>query len=105
MRHKEALDGAVEYDNLYVLISFECRDDLVQLRNGLGPKDIQGRMVKRHSPVEWRTSFEADLSGIFAVTHVCLPQLPRHRGQSAQWSSGVRKEGLTRPALSIMQSA
>ena len=40
MRQKEALNGAVENNNLYLLVSFERRDNLIQLRNGLRPKDI-----------------------------------------------------------------
>jgi hypothetical protein len=39
MREEETLDGAIENNNLYVLISFECSDNLFQLRNGFRPKD------------------------------------------------------------------
>ena len=53
MRQKEALDGAVKDDDLYVLVGFECGDDLIQFRNRLRAKDIQGRMVERNSPVRW----------------------------------------------------
>jgi hypothetical protein len=51
VRQEETLDGAVEDDDLYIIVGFECRDDLVQLRNGLGANDIQGRVVKRNAPV------------------------------------------------------
>jgi hypothetical protein len=44
-------------------------------RFGLRPKNIQGRVIKRNSPVRWRTSFETDLSGICDVAHVCLQDL------------------------------
>jgi hypothetical protein len=71
VRQKEALDGTVENNNLYMLISFECGDNLIQLRNGLRSEDIQGRVIKRNSPVGWRTSFKTDLSGILDAAHVC----------------------------------
>ena len=45
MRQKEAIDGAVEDDDLYVLVCFERLDDLIQLRNALRPEDVEGRMV------------------------------------------------------------
>jgi hypothetical protein len=51
VRQEETLDGAVEDNDLYIIVGFECRDDLVQLWNGLGAKDIQGRVVKRNAPV------------------------------------------------------
>jgi len=51
VRQEETVDGAVEDDDLYVFVRFECRDDLVQLRHGLRAKDIQGRVVKRNAPV------------------------------------------------------
>ena len=42
MRQEEALDGAVKDDDLYVLVGFECGDDLTQFRNRLGPKIFKG---------------------------------------------------------------
>jgi hypothetical protein len=50
---EETFDRAVENNNLYSMVGFEFRDDLTQLRDGLGAKDIQGRVVKRNSPVGW----------------------------------------------------
>jgi len=40
VRQEEALDGTVEDNNLDVRIRFERRDDLIQGRNGLRPKDV-----------------------------------------------------------------
>ena len=66
MRYKEALDRTIENHSLYLLIRFECRDDVIQLWNGLRAKDIQRRVVECNSPVEWRAPFETDLS-VFIV--------------------------------------
>jgi hypothetical protein len=40
VRQEEALDGTVEDNNLDVRIRFERRDDFIQGRNGLRPKDV-----------------------------------------------------------------
>ena len=66
MRQKETLDGAVKYNNLYLIIGFERRDNLIQLWNGFRTKDIQGRMVKCNPPVGWRASFETNLPDVCA---------------------------------------
>jgi hypothetical protein len=85
---KKAIDGAVENDNLYIVVGFQRRDDLVQLRDGLGPKDIQGRMVERHSPIKPRPPFETDLFVIFHAIHVASkigttsPRSPRQAPRS-----------------------
>jgi hypothetical protein len=50
MRQEEAFDGAVEDDDLYVFVGFECGDDLIQFRNRLGAKDIQRRVVECDAP-------------------------------------------------------
>ena len=70
MRQEEALDGAVEDDDLYLLVGFERGDDLIQLRNVFRTKDIQRRMIKCHAPVRWRPSLETNLS--CHIAHVCL---------------------------------
>ena len=70
MRQKEPLDGAIENDHLYLLVGFESRDDLIQLRNRLWTEDIQRRDIKRDAPVIWRASRETDLSGLVHVAHL-----------------------------------
>jgi hypothetical protein len=52
VRQKKAIDRAVEDNDLYVTVGFQRRDDLVQLRDRLGPEDVQGRVVKRHPPIQ-----------------------------------------------------
>jgi hypothetical protein len=41
------------------------RDDLVQQRNGIGPKDSQRRVVERRTPVKRHLSLETDLLPAF----------------------------------------
>ena len=72
MRQKEALDGAVEDNDLHERIGFECRDDLIQFWDAFRTKDIQWRKVERDAPVGGRTSFETDASGKRIVVHVDL---------------------------------
>src|SRR5262249_10817900 len=63
VRQEEALDGAVEHNNLQLLIGLEPSDDLIQLRNGLWAEDVERRMIECHSPVCWQMPFETDLLG------------------------------------------
>src|SRR6266446_6163756 len=51
MNQKEAFDGTVKNHHLNLLVSFECRDDLVHLRKHLGTEDVERRVVKRDSPI------------------------------------------------------
>ena len=51
MSPKETLNGTVKSHHFDMLVSFECRDDLVQLRNGFRTENVERRVVKRDSPV------------------------------------------------------
>ena len=68
VRQEEAVDGAVEDDDLDVLVGLERRDDLVELRNRFRAEDVQGRMIERHAPIGWRAPLEPDL----LIGHACL---------------------------------
>src|SRR5262249_2911071 len=70
VRQKEPLDGAIENDHLYLLVGFEGRDNLIQLRDRLRAEDIQWWNIKRDAPVAWRASRETDLSGFAHVAHL-----------------------------------
>ena len=59
---EEAFDRAVEDHDLHVGIGLERRDDRLQLRDRLGPEDVQGRMVERHPPIGRRAPLEPDLA-------------------------------------------
>jgi hypothetical protein len=48
---KEAIDGAIEHNDLHVLIRLDRCDDLVKLRDLLWSEDVQRRDIKRHTPV------------------------------------------------------
>ena len=69
MRNEEALDRAVEDDDLHVGIGFECGDDRVQLGHGFRPEDVQGRIVESDTPKRRRMPFKVDL---LVGGHVCL---------------------------------
>src|SRR5258708_31009286 len=51
MNQKEAFNSTVEDHDLNLLVSFDCRDDLVHLRKHLRTEDVEWRMVNRDSPV------------------------------------------------------
>jgi hypothetical protein len=70
VRQKEPIDGAIENDHLYLLVGFESRDNLIQLRDRFWAEDIQWRDIKRDAPVAWRASRETDLSGLAHVAHL-----------------------------------
>src|SRR5256712_13591889 len=51
MNQKETFNGTIKNHHLNLLVSFECRDDLVHLRKHLGTEDVERRVVKRDSPI------------------------------------------------------
>src|SRR6266851_2856205 len=51
MNQKETFNGTIKNHHLNLLISFECRDDLIHLRKHLGTEDVERRVVKRDSPI------------------------------------------------------
>src|SRR5260370_15678886 len=54
MSHEEAFDRAVEDDHFDLFVSFERRNDLIELGNGVGTKDVERRMINRYSPIMGR---------------------------------------------------
>jgi hypothetical protein len=66
MSQKETLNGTVKNHHFDMLVSFECRDDLVQLRNGFGTENVEWRVVKRDSPNMWARD-EPDVSPLFLL--------------------------------------
>src|SRR5262245_38161193 len=61
MGQEHTFDGAVKDHHFDLLVSLDCRDDLVQLRNGLGTEDIERWVVERDSPVRRRAKRETYL--------------------------------------------
>src|SRR5262249_26819879 len=60
---KEPLDSAVKNHHLDLLVSFECSDDLVQLRDRFGTEDVERRVIKRDSPIRGRAPGQTYLCG------------------------------------------
>ena len=61
VRQEEAFDGAIEDDDLHVLIGFERHDDLVKLWDRLGSENIERWVIERNSPIRWQAPFQPDL--------------------------------------------
>ena len=73
MRDEEALDGAVEYDDLDPIIGLERGDDLIQLRNALRAEDVEGWVVESNTPIERLASLKTDALRLFWTVHCYLP--------------------------------
>src|SRR5262249_45301076 len=58
VRDEEAVDGAVEHDDLDPVVGLERRDDVIQLRNAFWTENIQGRVIQGNAPIERRTAVE-----------------------------------------------
>ena len=74
MSQKKTFDSAVKDHHLDLVVGFECRDDLVQLRNGVWTEDIERRVVKCYPPVRRRAARKTHLCGacwnVVRVFHV-----------------------------------
>jgi hypothetical protein len=76
VRQKEALDGAVEHDDLDLLVGLQRGDDLIKLRNRLRAEDIDRRDIKCDAPIRRQASFKPDLTNgrtFFQTVHRELP--------------------------------
>src|ERR1700694_728098 len=62
MNQKETFNGTIKNHHLNLLVSFECRDDLVHLRKHLRTEDVERRVVKRDSPILGRALSHTHLS-------------------------------------------
>src|ERR1700720_2939546 len=75
MNQKETFNSTVKNHHLNLLVSFDCRDDLVYLRKHLRTEDVERRVVKRDSPIFGRTLGQTYLSSltccVILVFHVC----------------------------------
>src|ERR1700746_2088966 len=75
MNQKETFNSTVKNHHLNLLVSFDCRDDLVYLRKHLRTEDIEGRVIKRDSPIFGRTLGQTHLSSltccIMLIFHGC----------------------------------
>ncbi len=51
MRDEEPFDRAIEDNDFQIFVAFDCRDDLLQLRNRLRAENVERRMIERDAPV------------------------------------------------------
>src|SRR5438132_12337214 len=76
MNQKEPLDCTVKDHHLDLLVSFDCRNDLVHLRKHLWTEDVQRREVKRDSPILGRapdqTYFSSLCCCVILIFHVVV---------------------------------
>src|SRR6267142_539665 len=54
MSQKESFDGAVKDNYFDVLVRFDRRDDLIELRNGVRSENVERRMINGYSPIVGR---------------------------------------------------
>src|SRR6202521_5743969 len=75
MNQKEPFNCTVKNHHLNLLVSFECRDDLVHLRKHLRTEDVERRVVKRDSPILRRAPGQTYLSSltccVILIFHGC----------------------------------
>src|SRR6266850_4277654 len=64
MNEKEIFNSTVKNHHLNLLVSFDCRDDLVHLRKHLRTENVERRVVKRDSPILGRTPVQTYLSSL-----------------------------------------
>src|SRR5882672_8393260 len=79
VREEEAFDGAIEDNDLHMLVGFEARDDLIELRDRFGSENIERWMIERNSPISRQAPLESDLFGcgrLFEAVHARAPWLP-----------------------------
>src|SRR6266851_7447111 len=79
VREEEAFNGAIEDNDLHMLVGFEGRDDLIELRNRFGSENIERWMIERNSPISRQAPFESNLFGcgrLFEVIHARALWLP-----------------------------
>src|ERR1700724_4708050 len=75
MNEKETFNSTVKDHHLNLLVSFDCRDDLVHLRKHLRTEDVERRVVKRDSPILGRAPGQTYLSSlsccVILIFHGC----------------------------------
>src|SRR5258707_13964978 len=75
MNQKETFNNTGKDHHLNLLVSFDCRDDLVHLREHLRVEDVERRVVKRDSPILGRALGQTYLSSlsccVILIFHGC----------------------------------
>ena len=77
MNKKEIFNSTVKNDHLKPLVSFNCRDDLSDLRKHLRTEDVERRVIERHSPTLGRALGQTYLRSlcyrVILIFHVRCP--------------------------------
>src|SRR4051794_36853899 len=73
MNQEKTFNRTVKYHHLNLLVSFDCRDDLVHLRKHLRTEDVEWRVINRDSPIFGRAPDQTNLSSLFCCHVCCLP--------------------------------
>jgi hypothetical protein len=89
VREEEAFDGAIEDNDLHMLIGFERHDDLVELRDRFGSENIERWMIERNSPIRRQAPLKSDLSGRGRFLEAIHGRTP--------WSSGKGERATCAP--------
>src|ERR1700757_919523 len=75
MNQKETFNSTVKDHHLNLLVSLDCRNDLVHLRKHLWTEDVERRVVKRDSPILGRAPGQTHLSSlgccVMLIFHGC----------------------------------
>ncbi len=69
MSEEKSLDGTLKYYHLDVVIVFERRDNLFELRNIRRTKYVAGRKINRDSPIRIRIPKQTDFAAIVCIAH------------------------------------
>src|SRR5260370_6481169 len=64
MNEKETFNSTVKNHHLNLLVSFDCRNELVHLGKHLRTEDVERREVKRDSPILGRGPRQTDLRSL-----------------------------------------
>src|SRR5260221_2861164 len=76
MKEKETFNSTVKNYRLNLLVSFDCRDDLVHLRKHLRTENVERRVVKPDSPILGREPGPTNLSSLtcclILIFHCCF---------------------------------
>ena len=72
MSQEKPFDRAIKDNDFDMLVSFQGRDDFVQMRNCIRAKDIERRMIDRRAPVGGGSSRQNNLFDRGRVTHRLL---------------------------------
>src|SRR5712671_5519857 len=76
MNQEKTFNGTVKDNHLNLLVSFNCREDLVHLRKHFGAEDVERWVVKGDCPILGRALGQTYLTRlcccVILILHVCF---------------------------------